>query len=158
MNFKFKKVVYSFFGFLIVLTIADKIDEYLLRQELKKKYSKKYSLGTQNSEHKCFDIKPRDYLYHTIDIEGGFAKFCINKKYLDVLDIYESDDKTIYDESDDNINNIQVDLNWISIPMKDNWIMDTFYVKDLVDENGASRFAVPTADPKKRFYLKEKYR
>lgn len=146
MNFKFKKLVYSFFGFLMLLSIADRIDEYLLRQELKKKYL----LGTKHSEYECFDIQSvKDHLLHKINIKNGFAKFCIRKEYSDSLLV------PIFGNYDDQIVYAQ---NRIVLPMVENWKENLFYVEEQEDENGNYRFPIPTADPKKRMYLKEEYR
>lgn len=146
MNFKFKKLIYSFFGFLILLSIADRIDEYLLRQELKKKYL----LGKEHSQYECFDIQSvKDHLLHKINIKNGFAKFCIRKEYSDSLwsaPFGNYVDGIIYAN------------NRIVLPMKENWVENEFYVEEQEDENGNYRFPVPTADPKKRMYLKEEYR
>ena len=146
MNFKFKKIIYSFFGFLVVLSIADRIDEYLLRQEV----NKKYLLGTEHSEYKCFDIRSvKDHLLHKINTKNGFAKFCIRKEYSDSLwsaPFSNYDDGIIYGN------------NRIVLPMKENWKENEFYVEEQEDENGNYRFPVPTANPKKRLYLKEEYR
>ena len=145
MNFKFKKVVYSFFGFLVVLSIADRIDEYFLRKKLKKMYS----LGTKHSEFKCFDMKVRDGLNHIINIEGGFGTFCIRKKYLDTLipvDIDEYYQEIVYDYDN------------IYLPMKKDWVEKTFYVENLVTKEGYVRFPIGVSDPKNRMYLKQEYR
>ena len=145
MNFKFKKLIYSFFGFLILLSIADRIDEYLLRQELKKKYL----VGSNHSEYKCIDMNVRDHLLHKINIKNGFAKFCIRKDYYDSLAI------PIFSNYDDQIVYAN---NRIVLPMVENWKENEFYVEEQEDGNGNYRFPIPTTNPKKRMYLKEEYR
>ena len=146
MKIKLKQVILSLFSFLIVLTIADRIDEYLLRQELKKKYL----LGTEHSEYECFDMKVRDHLLHKINTKSEFAKFCIRTEHLGAIarPIFSDygEDQIIYAH------------NRIVFPMVENWIEKEFYVQPQNDENGNYRFPVPTADPKKRMYLKEEYR
>ena len=141
MNFKFKKLVYSFFGFLILLSIADRIDEYLLRQELKKKYSMK-------GNYKCFDIWVKDHLIQRINTENEFGKFCVRNEQLDAVPSWfsENDFTTQKDE--------------IYIPLKPKWtkkfyINDT-YISDQKNDKGHFKFAM--ADHKKRLYLKEEYR
>ena len=141
MNFKFKKIIYSFFGFLVVLSIADRIDEYLLRQELKRKYS-------LEENYRCFDIWVKDHLIQMINTENEFGKFCVRNEQLDTLPNQYSSDFFLTRKDG------------IYIPLKPKWtkkfyINDT-YIDDHINEHGHFIFAA--ADSRKRLYLKEEYR